>query len=378
MPGAGAGVNMAQEQSVAADETYEVRLAEPSDRDGFLALYEDVWGRSRDGSWFDWRFLDDPYAAGVEMVVAEREGALVGAEPLIPMPLAVGAERVLARQPVDWIVHPDHQRRGVFTRMTELLLSTYGDRTELLFNFPTDALLPGLEKFDWTTVSTQSTRYRIHDLERVAADSAAVDSPAVGLVNRFGEPAVKAGLAAADLLASTPTDVSVERVAGVATDAIDTVYAETRPDAVHIPREPAFVEWRFDNPRWDTATYVARQDGRPVVTVVVATATRPETSVAYLLDVQPMTTVPERAPAFAAALDAALADLDVDAVEASTDPYPSMLQRRGFLADDNPLLSRFSTPTTHVVKPLRENGGFERDVLDGEEWLLALGDRDIE
>jgi len=88
---------MAQGQSVAADEAYEVRLAEPSDRDGFLALYEDVWERSRDESWFDWRFLDDPYAAGIEMVVAEREGTLVGAELLLPMPLDVGSERVVAR-----------------------------------------------------------------------------------------------------------------------------------------------------------------------------------------------------------------------------------------------------------------------------------------
>jgi len=369
---------MAQGQSVAADEAYEVRLAEPSDRDGFLALYEDVWERSRDESWFDWRFLDDPYAAGIEMVVAEREGELVGAEPLIPMPLAVGSERVIARQPVDWIVHPDHQRRGIFTRMTELLLSAYEDRTDLLFNFPTDALLPGLEKFDWTTVSTQSTRYRVHDLERVAADSAAADSHAVGLLDRFGGPAVKAGLAAADLLASAPTDIDVERVAGVATDAIDTVYTETRPDAVHVPREPAFVEWRFDNPRWDTTTYVARRGDRPVATVVVATAAEHATC-GYLLDVQPMTTIPERAPAFAAALDAVLDDLDVDAVEASTDPYPSVLQRRGFLSDDNPLLSRFSTPTTHVVKSFRDGeNGFERDVFDGEQWLLMLGDRDIE
>lgn len=368
---------MAQEQSVAAAEPYEVRLADQADRGRFLALYEDVWGRSRSEAWFDWRFAATPYSPEVEMVVAERDGSLVGAELLLPMPLAVDSERVVARQPVDWIVHPDHRRRGVFTRMTELLLATYGDRADLLFNFPTDALLPGLEKFDWSTVSRQSTRYRVQDPRSVTGGEAA-GSPAARLVERFGASAIGAGLGAVDLLAPTPSGVSVERVDGPATDAITAVYDETRPEDVHVPREAGFVDWRFANPRWDVATYVARRDGRPVATVVVATAAKPHASVAYLLDVQPMTTVPERAPAFAAALDAALDNLDVDAVQAPTDPYPGVLRRRGFLCDDNPLLSRFSAPATHVVKSLRGEDGFERDVFDGEEWQLMLGDRDVE
>lgn len=369
---------MAQEQSVAADETYEIRLADPSDRERFLDLYEDVWGRSRGEAWFDWRFEADPYSSTVEMVVAERDGALVGAELLLPMPLAVGDESVVARQPVDWIVHPDHRQQGVFTRMTELLLATYGDRTDLMFNFPTDALLPGLEKFDWSTVSRQSTRYRVQNPRSVTGGPESADSPAAHLVNLVGASAIGVGLGAVDLLVPTPTGVSVERVDGPATDAVTTVYDETRPDDVHVPREEAYVDWRFANPRWDVATYVARRDDRPTATVVVATAAKPHVTVAYLLDVQPMTTVPERGPAFAAALDAAVADLDVDAVQAPTDPYPGVLRRRGFLCDDNPLLSRFSTPATHVVKSVGGGEGFERDVFDGEEWQLMLGDRDVE
>ncbi len=85
---------MAQEQTVAATETYEVRLGGSADRERFLALYEDVWGRSRSEAWFDWRFEATPYSAEVEMVVAERDGTLVGAELLLPMPLAVGSERL--------------------------------------------------------------------------------------------------------------------------------------------------------------------------------------------------------------------------------------------------------------------------------------------
>ncbi|AHG04999.1 hypothetical protein HALDL1_16375 [Halobacterium sp. DL1] len=370
---------MAQQGAVAADD-YTVRLAQSEDREPFLSLYEEVWGRSRSEQWFDWRFVDDPYAGAVEMVVAEHDETLVGAEPLLPMPLVVGGEPVDARQPVDWIVHPDHRRRGVFTRMTETLLSAFEDRAELLFNFPTEALRPGLEKFDWTTVSEQTTRYRIHDPDCLTAGGEGPSSTVRELLCRVGAPVVRGSVGAIDLLTPSPGGVSVERVDGVATDAIHTVYADTRPEAIHVPREPAFVDWRFANPRWETATYVARREGAPVATLVVATASKPDATVGYLLDIQPMTTDPERAPAFAAALDAALADLDVDAVQAPTTPYPAVLRRRGFLCDDNAVLSRFSTPATHVVRPLPEPDadGFARDVFDDEEWLLTLGDRDIE
>jgi hypothetical protein len=369
---------MAHGHPVAAAEEYDFRPAEPADRNGFLALYENVWPESRSTAWFDWRFAASPYADDVEMVVAELDGTIVGAELLLAMPLAVGTERVVARQPVDWIVHPDHRRRGLFTRMTELLLATYGPSTDLLFNFPTDALLPGLEKFDWRTVSRQYTRYRVHDLRSVGGDAESADSPAARLATRVVGPAVRAGLGAADRLASTPTNVAVERVPAPATDAITEVYDETRPDAIHVPREAAFVDWRYANPRWDTATYVARLGDRPVSTVLVATEAKPHVTAAYLLDVQPMTTVPGHAPAFAAALDAALADVDADVVQAPTDLYPGVLRRRGFLGDDNPILSRVSRPATHVVKSLRDPDGFERDVFDDEAWLLQLGDRDVE
>ena len=64
---------MAQEQTVAATETYEVRLGGAADRERFLALYEDVWDRSRSELWSDWRFEATPYSSDVEMVVAERD-----------------------------------------------------------------------------------------------------------------------------------------------------------------------------------------------------------------------------------------------------------------------------------------------------------------
>ncbi|MGB9964493.1 GNAT family N-acetyltransferase [Halobacterium hubeiense] len=373
------------EQEPGARAKYTVRPAEPGDKDGFLDLYEATWGRARSDAWFDWRFRRDPYSPGVEMIVAEGEDGLVGAEPLLLMPLAVDGETVPARQPVDWIVHPDHRRQGVFTRMTEALLSTYADAAAVLFNFPNTELQPGLEKFDWRTVAEQQTRYRIQDLTRAAGPSLGT-STAAQLLSKAGTTALTAALSVSDRLASTPDNVDVERVDGVAASAINEVYAETRPDAIHVPRERAFVAWRFGNPTWETTTYVATRAGRPVATLVVGVEVTATATVANLLDVQPMQTDPDRAGAFAAVLDAALDAIgaDADVVRTNATPFASVLRRRGFLSGDSRLLDRFTPATTLAVRPLAASDGgvgdeaLDAELFDGDSWALQLGDRDIE
>jgi len=103
------------------------------DREAFLSLYESVWGARR-ARWFDWRrFVDNPFTDRVELVIAECAGRVVGAEPLLALPLATPAGTVPVRQPVDWIVHSDHRQCGLFTRMTEQLLSTTAERARGAF-----------------------------------------------------------------------------------------------------------------------------------------------------------------------------------------------------------------------------------------------------
>jgi hypothetical protein len=371
------------QQIDATDEgdDYSIRAGGSGDRDAFLSLYESVWGRSKSAAWFDWRFVDNPFTDRVELVVAEYAGRVVGAEPLLALPLATPAGTVPVRQPVDWIVHSDHRQRGLFTRMTEQLLSTTVDRAELLFNFPSDALRPGLQKFDWTEVASVPMRYRVQNAAGISA-SLTDDDHDTSVLTQAATPAVRAVLAVADRLTSSMADVSVQRVDGTATRAIRSVYTETRPDTVHVPRTTTYLDWRFANPRWDVATYVARRGDRPVATLVVGRETVDGAEKALLLDVQPMTTDPARAPAFAAALDAALADLaDVDVVTAPARVFPGVLGHRGFLRDDSFPLTRFATTTTHVVRPLpdpTDMSGFDADVFDADAWTLMLADLDVE
>ncbi|WP_073309523.1 hypothetical protein [Halobaculum gomorrense] len=54
--------------------------------------------------------------------------------------------------------------------MTERLLDQYEDGPlDCYYNFPSAAILPGLQSFDWHEVGTLSTHYRVQDLSRLAA-----------------------------------------------------------------------------------------------------------------------------------------------------------------------------------------------------------------
>jgi len=368
-------------------DRYVVRGYEPGDRERFLSLYETVWGREKSTEWFDWRFGQNPYGEGVEMVVAERDGQLVGVEPLLPFRLRADGEETLACQPVDWIVHPDHRRRGLFTRMTERLLESHVSAATVLFNFPTDALLPGLRKFDWTVVGTIPTYFRVQRPSSLlgAASKAGKVHPVTAATGKTADPLLKRYLDVRDRIEGEPHDVTVERHRGVPVDELVGIYESSRPEKVHVAREEAFYEWRFANPYWVTTTYLARDEGTPVAGVVVASEELVDVHRTSILDVQPMAPEEDVSDAICALVGAVVSDhRDVDVLKTTGEGLPeSALTQWGFRSGDSFPLSRLSVPTTLVVRPVDAEGVTTprlggHDLTDPEEWLLALGDQDVE
>ncbi|MFC6728132.1 GNAT family N-acetyltransferase, partial [Natronoarchaeum mannanilyticum] len=146
-----------------ASDGYVVRPYRPSDREQFLELYETVFGKSRTAEWFSWRY-GGPYADRPRMFVAERNGELVGAEPFISFSMRAGDGTTLAIQPADAMVHPDHRRNGLLTRMTEQALEYFGGREpSFVFNFPNEAAKGAYLKLGWVEVGTVATAYRVHN-----------------------------------------------------------------------------------------------------------------------------------------------------------------------------------------------------------------------
>lgn len=371
--------------TASAEGEYDIRPYGPNDRDGFLSLYERVWGRTKGPEWFEWRFERNPYATDVEMIVAERDGDLVGAEPLLPFPLRIGDRDLFAYQPVDWIVDPDHRRRGLFTRMTERLIDRYSARADLLFNFPSEMLLPGLRKFDWRVVGPVPQAYRVQNLDVLVTHKANANGvPGTTIAAAMCEPLLDGWLRVRDRFGGGIDDVAVDRHESVPVADLTALAAAGRPDRIHVPRDREFYEWRFANPRWETTTYLARRDGEPVAAVVAATERCDERAYTQLLDVQPMRKGAERPDAVAALLGELVGDnRDVDLLKACPSAGGRVTRKRGFLRDDALPLSAVATQTTHVVRPLAADGDLRwhvdgRDLTDPDAWRLALADLDVE
>lgn len=371
--------------------TEGVRAFRTEDRPDFLSLYESVWDQERGAEWFEWRFEENPYADGVQMVVDEVDGRIVGAEPLLPFRLRVGEAVLDALQPADWMVHPAYRRRGHFTRMTEAVLQRYGD-VDVLFNFPNDQIRPGLRSFDWRVVGGVPARYRVQRPRALVDDRPSTTAAAVARVSR---PVLRRYAALCERRHSPPSDVVVGRYESVPVDTIRELYVSNRPDRVHVPRERAYLEWRFENPCWETSTFVAYRDGAAVASVVAATDPRADPVTTRLLDVQPMAAPgDERDGAVEALLAAVVSDAEGAAlVAAPADCYPTVLRRHGFLRDDAFPLSTVSSVTTLAVRvpdPAASQPGADRecdettgltvagrDLTDPDEWLLTPADRDV-
>lgn len=358
--------------------TPRVRRFRSDDVDGFLDLYEAVWGRRPPREWFDWRFEAVPYAADVPVIVADDGDELVGAEPSIPFRVGAGGETALAYQPADWIVHPDHRRQGIFTRMTERLLDDPpSNPPRLYFNFPSEAIVPGLRKFGWRVAGPFHTAYRVRRPSALLGDG--TPGPTASLGRALDAIAGGYGRVR-DALAPDP-DVAVTRHDAPPAETLAALYRSAIPDRLHVVRDESFYRWRFANPLWTTTAYVARRDGRPVASLVV-TERASDPHVAFLADTLPLVPPGDRR-AYAALLRAAMADTTADVVRACDAVLPSGLLRAfGFYATDSFPLSRLSTRVQLAVRPgvlgaedAWRLGG--RALDDVDDWHLSLSSKDI-
>lgn len=362
------------QRSVADD--YVVRWYRGRDRDGILSLYESEWGRRPSREWFDWKYVDDPYLSHVPITVAARDGEIVGSQAYVPFPIRRRDDEVLALQPADAMVHPDHRRNGLYTRMTRAAIDRYesGDPS-FFFNFPNPGALAAQEGMGWSAVDTVGTAYRVQDPDAlVASDGTA------SVLAGVARPIVRACLELCDAVgeaASNRDDLTVETYESVPTSTLATVYRDAVPDGIHVDRDAEFYRWWLGDPSFDHAAYVARRNGRPVAAFV--TRTRDGETV-RLLDALPLAL--DRGNAFRALL-AAWVDDDEDAavlsVAESTLPR-DLLISSGFVSDDAPVASRVCTQTNLAARPLAPDGGespIPRSVLaDEDSWQITFAEQD--
>jgi len=368
---------MAASSTLPEPEQYTVRLYQPDDFAGVRALYETVFGKIRSREWFEWRY-DTPYVDGPQVVVAERAGTVVGAEPFITFRFEMGGSTELAVQPADAMVHPDDRRQGLLTRMTEFALEYYTARApSFVFNFPNRQAVDAYRKLGWREVPSVTTDIRVQNPGRFLPTGHSALGRAVG----SGARRLLHALYASFEPHGGDSGLTIDRHREVPSTTLAMLYERDVPDALHAKRDAAFFEWRLGNPDWSTTSYVARRRGEPVAAMVTVTETINDCTFTKVLEALPMggDGVEGAMRQLLAAICREHRASDVLKMAHPTTPR-SVSRPFGFLRSDLPPLSWATSESTMVVRPLDPDGESwtvgGRTLTDWDAWEISFSEQD--
>ncbi|WP_132059292.1 GNAT family N-acetyltransferase [Halorussus amylolyticus] len=361
---------MSHQKTRETDSEYTVRRYESGDETGIRSLCGVQWDHRPSADWFDWKYVEDPYLDHVPVTVAERDGEIVGTQAYLPCRIRWGDSSVLALQPTDAVVHPDHRRNGLYTKITREAIDFYADREPAFFyNFPNESALGAQQKLGWSEVTEVTNYYRVQrptdTLDSIGTGSA---GRALG---RVADSVASVYLEARDRSVDLADDIEVVRHSSVPAETLTRLYESSVPRERHVHREARFYRWFFDAPTYDHTTYVARRDGRPVASLTTRTRTGRKVLV---MDALPMDS---DSAAFANLLAAVVSEnesatvISVSGAALSRD----LLARFGFVSDDRPVVSRVCVPKYVAVRPLPDGDSSpipREELADAENWRISF------
>jgi GNAT superfamily N-acetyltransferase len=355
--------------------TYNIRWYQPADRAQYLDLYGDVldtWSHSPE--WFDWKYVSNPYVDHVPIVVATEGGDLVGARSFFALPMAVDGEQFRALQPCDTMVQPEHQRQGLFTRMTEAAIDRYeDDEPAFFFNFPNEKTLSGNQKLGWQRVGTVPFAYRIENVTPFVA--ARTSAPGYGLAGSVGTRMVSEYNQLRERLRRSPSDVSIRQEETVPVEEMAAMYEATAPETIHAAREPAFYRWRFSNPNWDYSALVAESEGERAGVIVarVPPGKRYGPEVTRIVEMVPLTDRDRHEPLVRALIERVLSAFSTSDIFVAPSTIPrDVLRSHGFHHDDTPPLSYVSTERPHIARSLDTWTPAGKRLTDSDNWTTTF------
>lgn len=357
---------------------YTIRWYRPADRAQFLDLYADAldtWSHSPD--WFDWKYVSNPYVDHVPIVVAEADGDLVGARTFFALPMVVAGERRRALQPSDTILHPDHRRRELLTRMTQLAIDRYEEREPVcFFSFPSELTRRGTLQLGWERAGTVPLAYRVENLTPMVATR--TSGTGRRLAGEVGTRLLDRYTRVRERPTEVPTELSLSHETTVPIEELAAIYEGAVPEAIHAVRDPAFYRWRLANPRWNySAVLVERADERVGAVVGRYPPGKiygPE--VTRLVDVVPLSSSDQRDSLVRALLEYVRATFPTtDLFVAPTTIASDVLRDQGFHEETEPPLSYLRTARPHLVRALGSSPAGQ-SLTDGEHWTTTLLETD--
>ena len=209
----------------------DIRAYVPGDEPAVLKLLSASLGSGPAGSrtpeFFRWKHFDNFFGPSY-MLVAECDDRLVGFRSFMSWRFQVQGLTLRALRPVDTATHPDYQGRGIFSGLTETAIAAVRDETDVIFNTPNSASLPGYLKMGWEVVGRMPVWVRVRRplrlITRLRTIRSSLDpSRARPVVNASRAAEVLESPEVASLLRRTPQD----------------------PGGITTPWSTDFLRWRY-------------------------------------------------------------------------------------------------------------------------------------
>ena len=296
---------------------------------------------------FRWKHLESPFGPSF-MLVAERDGELIGLRALMRWRFVTGARTVHAVRAVDTATHPDHQGTGVFRRLTLAALDALAGQVDLVFNTPNDKSRPGYLKMGWSAVGRMPVAVRVRRPLRLLGRLRPGPGPAPD------PPVVAAATAASVLERGEEVARLLER-------------ERSAPGTMATPRDVQYLRWRYGAaPLLGYRAVTEERDGRLAGLAVFRLRPRTrlwESTVAEVLAGGDASVARRllRKVALAAPCD----HLTFHAPAGT--PLARVAWRSGFLPSP--------AAVSLVVNPLRDD--LRPDPTEPQSWALSLGDLEV-
>lgn len=149
----------------------DVRRWRPEDEPAVLDLLARTLGPGpageRSAAFFRWKHEANPFGPSL-LLVAETQDRIVGLRALMRWRFELGGTSLRAVRAVDTATDPEHQGRGIFSRLTSHALELLRHDTDLVFNTPNEKSLPGYTRLGWEPVGRLAIQVRVRHPLRMA------------------------------------------------------------------------------------------------------------------------------------------------------------------------------------------------------------------
>lgn len=248
---------------------YDISRATEADVAGFLELHQTVfgtWPRHAARDVFRWKYEENPYFDDIPVIVARKNGDVVGAKGHFGLEMVIGDVMLLGVQTGDLMVHPAHRQQGIHSEMVALDTELFDSGEQLFFGFPDE--IP-------SKAYLSAGRQRIENPFYVKPMSLTTDGRGQsGRLRRTGRKIAFSGLAAysqaVDRIFSRSDQFEIVRESEPPIEILEALYQKSVPDGIHAHRSADFYRWRLSDPLEENTTYLARDDGSVVAAIVVA------------------------------------------------------------------------------------------------------------